>query len=100
MRPPSGRSPSGWSSRVGRLPGDTAISDQVLQEMHVKLGKRGVAQTDATRIVGDFARHYEIRHVIWTRSSAANSLASISGGGAEPWHRSVESEQKRTSVAP
>ena len=35
--------------------GDTAISVQVLQEMHVNLGKRGVSQTEATRIVRDFA---------------------------------------------
>lgn len=40
----------GWTA-----PGDTAISVQVLQEMHVNLGKRGVSQTEATRIVRDFA---------------------------------------------
>lgn len=40
----------GWTA-----PGDTAISVQVLQEMHVNLGKRGVSQTEATRIVCDFA---------------------------------------------
>ena len=40
----------GWTS-----PGDTAISVQVLQELHVNLGRRGVAQTEATRIVRDFA---------------------------------------------
>ena len=40
----------GWTA-----PGDTAISVQVLQEMHVNLGKRGVAQTEATQIVRDFA---------------------------------------------
>lgn len=40
----------GWTA-----PGDTAISVQVLQEMHVNLGKRGVTQTEATRIVRDFA---------------------------------------------
>ncbi len=39
----------GWTS-----PGDTAISVQVLQEMHVNLGKRGVAQAEATRIIRDF----------------------------------------------
>jgi predicted nucleic acid-binding protein len=40
----------GWTS-----PGDTAISVQVLQEMRVNLGKRGVAQAEATRIIRDFA---------------------------------------------
>ena len=40
----------GWTS-----PGDTAISVQVLQEMHVNLGKRGVPQAEATRIIRDFA---------------------------------------------
>ena len=40
----------GWTT-----PGDTAISVQVLQEMHVNLGKRGVTHTEATRIVRDFA---------------------------------------------
>jgi predicted nucleic acid-binding protein len=40
----------GWSA-----PGDTAISVQVLQGMHVNLGQRGVSQTEATRIVRDFA---------------------------------------------
>jgi len=34
--------------------GDTAISVQVLQEMHVNFGKRGVSKTEATRIVRDF----------------------------------------------
>ncbi|MCL4177430.1 MAG: PIN domain-containing protein [Verrucomicrobia bacterium] len=38
----------GWTA-----PGDTAISVQVLQEMHVNLGKRGVSQAEATRIVRD-----------------------------------------------
>ena len=40
----------GWTA-----PGDTAISVQVLQELHVNLAKRGVSQTEATRIVRDFA---------------------------------------------
>jgi predicted nucleic acid-binding protein len=40
----------GWTA-----PGDTAISVQVLQEMHVNLGKRGVSQTEASRIVRDFS---------------------------------------------
>ena len=40
----------GWTS-----PGQTAISVQVLQEMHVNLGQRGVSQAEATRIVRDFA---------------------------------------------
>jgi len=40
----------GWTS-----PGDTAISVQVLQEILVNLGKRGVAQAEATRIIRDFA---------------------------------------------
>jgi predicted nucleic acid-binding protein len=38
----------GWTA-----PGDTAISVQVLQEMHVNLGKRGVSPAEATRIVRD-----------------------------------------------
>ena len=40
----------GWTS-----PGDTAISVQVLQEMHVNLRKRGILQAEATRIILDFA---------------------------------------------
>lgn len=40
----------GWTS-----PGDTAISVQVLQELHVNLGKRGVSPDEAARIVRDFA---------------------------------------------
>lgn len=40
----------GWTS-----PGDTAISVQVLQEMHVNLRKRGILQAEATRIIRDFA---------------------------------------------
>ncbi len=39
----------GWTS-----PGDTAISVQVLQEMHVNLRKQGVSQAEATKIVLDF----------------------------------------------
>ena len=39
----------GWTA-----PGDTAISVQVLQEMHVNFGRRGVSPTKATRIVRDF----------------------------------------------
>lgn len=39
----------GWASL-----GDIAISVQVLQEMHVNLGKCGVSQDEATRIVQDF----------------------------------------------
>lgn len=40
----------GWSR-----PGDTAISVQVLQELHVNLARRGVASADASRIVRDFS---------------------------------------------
>ena len=39
----------GWTS-----PGDTAISVQVLQEMHVNLAERGLSMTEATQIVRDF----------------------------------------------
>jgi predicted nucleic acid-binding protein len=39
----------GWSS-----PGETAISVQVLQEMHVDLEKRGVSPAAATQIVRDY----------------------------------------------
>ena len=39
----------GWS-----VLGDTAISVQVLLELHVNLCKRGVPQTEATHIVRDF----------------------------------------------
>ena len=39
----------GWTS-----PGDTAISVQVLQEMHVNLSERGLSMTEATQIVRDF----------------------------------------------
>jgi predicted nucleic acid-binding protein len=40
----------GWSA-----PGQTAISVQVLQEMHVNLEKRGVAKAEAARIIRDYA---------------------------------------------
>jgi predicted nucleic acid-binding protein len=40
----------GWTS-----PGENAISVQVLQEMHVNLGKRGVSTAKATQIVRDYA---------------------------------------------
>ena len=40
----------GWTSL-----GDTAISVQVLQELHVNLVRRGVSQAEATCIVRDFA---------------------------------------------
>ena len=40
----------GWSR-----PGDTAISVQVLQEMHVNLGRRGVSQADASQLIRDFS---------------------------------------------
>jgi predicted nucleic acid-binding protein len=40
----------GWTA-----PGGTAISVQVLQELHVNLTKHGASQTEATRIVRDFA---------------------------------------------
>jgi predicted nucleic acid-binding protein len=40
----------GWS-----VPGQTAISVQVLQEMHVNLEKRGVAKSEAARIIRDYA---------------------------------------------
>ena len=40
----------GWTS-----PGQTAISVQVLQEMHVNLAKQGVPTAKATRIVRDYA---------------------------------------------
>jgi predicted nucleic acid-binding protein len=40
----------GWTS-----PGETAISVQVLQEMHVNLAKRDLSHADATRIIEDFS---------------------------------------------
>jgi len=40
----------GWA-----ILGETAISVQVLQEMHVNLTKRGVLRADASQIVRDFA---------------------------------------------
>ena len=40
----------GWSEA-----GHTAISVQVLQELHVNLGKRGVSLSEAARVVQDFA---------------------------------------------
>jgi predicted nucleic acid-binding protein len=40
----------GWSAL-----GQTAISVQVLQEMHVNLERRGVAKTEAARIIRDYA---------------------------------------------
>lgn len=41
----------GWS-----VPGETAISVQVLQEMHVNLHKRGVPRAEAGRIINDFTQ--------------------------------------------
>ena len=41
----------GWSS-----PGETAISVQVLQEMHVNLDKRGVSPTVAAQVIRDFSQ--------------------------------------------
>lgn len=43
-----------WVEKGWTVPGDTAISVQVLQELHVNLTKRGVSQTQATQIVRDF----------------------------------------------
>jgi predicted nucleic acid-binding protein len=40
----------GWS-----VPGQTAISVQVLQEMHVNLVRQGISPAKATQIVRDFA---------------------------------------------
>jgi predicted nucleic acid-binding protein len=40
----------GWSA-----PGQTAISVQVLQEMHVNLERRGVAKAEAAKIIRDYA---------------------------------------------
>ena len=40
----------GWSNL-----GDTAVSVQVLQEMHVNLVRKGVSQAEATQVVRDFA---------------------------------------------
>jgi predicted nucleic acid-binding protein len=40
----------GWSAL-----GQTAISVQVLQEMHVNLEKRGVAKAEAAQIIRDYA---------------------------------------------
>ncbi len=39
----------GWN-----LPGDVAVSVQVLQELYVNLERRGVSHAEATRIVDDF----------------------------------------------
>jgi predicted nucleic acid-binding protein len=55
----------GWTA-----PGDTAISVQVLQEMHVNLGKRGVSPAEATRIVRDLT----------TWPVVDNSLALLQAG--------------------
>ena len=55
----------GWTAL-----GDTAISVQVLQEMHVNLVKRGVSQAEATRIVRDLA----------TWPVVDNSLALLQAG--------------------
>lgn len=44
-----------WVKRGWTSPGDTAISVQVLQELHVNLVRRGVSPSEATRIVRDFA---------------------------------------------
>jgi predicted nucleic acid-binding protein len=40
----------GWSAL-----GQTAISAQVLQEMHVNLERRGIAKPEAARIIRDYA---------------------------------------------
>ena len=55
----------GWTAL-----GDTAISVQVLQEMHVNLVKRGVSQAEATRIVRDLT----------TWPVVDNSLALLQAG--------------------
>lgn len=44
-----------WVAQGWAAPGDTALSVQVLQELHVNLIKRGVDRAEATRIVRDFA---------------------------------------------
>ena len=41
----------GWS-----VPGETAISVQVLQEMHANLHKRGVSRAESGRIIRDFTQ--------------------------------------------
>jgi predicted nucleic acid-binding protein len=38
------------------VPGGTAVSVQVLQEMHVNLERRGVARDDAAQIIRDFSQ--------------------------------------------
>lgn len=40
----------GWTQ-----PGSTAVSVQVLQELHVNLERRGVPRADATEIIADFS---------------------------------------------
>lgn len=49
----------GWSAL-----GDTAISVQVLQEMHVNLERQGVSQPEATRIVRDYTAWPVVDHTL------------------------------------
>lgn len=49
----------GWSAL-----GDTAISVQVLQEMHVNLERQGISQPEATRIVRDYAAWPVVDHTL------------------------------------
>lgn len=60
----------GWTS-----PGDTAISVQVLQEMHVNLCRRGISPAEATRIVGDFVTWPVVDNTLSLLQSAMDKQA-------------------------
>lgn len=60
----------GWTT-----PGDTAISVQVLQEMHVNLVKSGVSRTEATRIVRDFTNWPVVENTLELFASALDAHA-------------------------
>ena len=60
----------GWAAL-----GDTAISVQVLQEMHVNLGKLGVASDEATQIVHDLAAWPIVDNTFELLEAGLNELA-------------------------
>jgi predicted nucleic acid-binding protein len=57
----------GWTA-----PGDTAISVQVLQELHVNLLRRGVSRAEANGIVRDFARWPVVDNTLALLEAALN----------------------------
>lgn len=61
---------NGWTG-----PGNTAISVQVLQEMHVNLVKCGVSRMETTRIVRDFTQWPIVDNTLELFASALDAQA-------------------------